>query len=188
MTSIEPTVADSVGPAAVLEHTLNVVFHLTYHTLVHAKAGSKAKPKEKKETKTKELSHMFSPTAENYIAFLTSILAKHGDEKYKLTEKRRYAIKVLCPPAHTYVDYMFIIHLTTQLSRKADALDIDKFAEFQNLCKTICFVKPAKLTVYADMAEIEKALQQRTSKNASDDEEEEEEEDRFHGLTSQWQG
>jgi hypothetical protein len=68
------------------------------------------------------------------------------------------------------------------LNRKCDALNIDNFAEFRDLCKTIFSGKPTKITVYADMADIEKSLRQRTTQNGSDNEEEEEE-DRFHGLS-----
>jgi hypothetical protein len=146
MASLELNTTLSSAPAApvaaLVKHMAVVVSYLIYHTLIHTKTSSKAKPKEKKEMKMKELSHTFLPISENYITFLTAILAKHGDEKYKLTEKRRYGVKILCPLACT----------------KADAIDIDNFTEFQYLCKTICNGKPNKLTIYADMADIEKSL------------------------------
>jgi hypothetical protein len=90
-------------PVITPKHTTTVTSHITYYTVVPPKAGSKAKPKDKKETKTKELTYTFSPTIQSYIGFLKAILAKHGEDKYNITEKRRYVFKVICPPAKAYV-------------------------------------------------------------------------------------
>lgn len=66
------------------------------------KTSTKAavKPKEKKDTKIKEFAHIFAPTSANYLDFLNTILKKHNEEKYAvLSEKKRFCIKVQCPPA-----------------------------------------------------------------------------------------
>jgi hypothetical protein len=47
--------------------------------------GAKGKVKESKAHKTKELVFIFS--ADNYIEFLQAVLAKHSQEKYKVTER-----------------------------------------------------------------------------------------------------
>jgi hypothetical protein len=75
------------------------------HTLLHycpqrnhaGGAKSKSKLKERKETKTKEFQYTFKNTKENYISFLTTILVKNGEEKYNVTEKMTYGIKVQLP-------------------------------------------------------------------------------------------
>jgi hypothetical protein len=84
------------------EHKAKITAHLLFHTVVPNKtiaggAKSKSKPKEKKDTKTKEFPHTFENTKENYISFLTTILVKHGEEKYNMTEKMTYGIKVQLP-------------------------------------------------------------------------------------------
>jgi hypothetical protein len=80
-------------------HKARVTAHLLHHIIVAGKTTahgpkSKSKPKEKKETKTKEFIHNFANTQENYIALLKTILLKHGEEKYNVTEKMTYGIKV----------------------------------------------------------------------------------------------
>lgn len=101
----------SPGPSESSEaetYTVIIASHVTHHIVIPPKAGSKGKPKDKKEVKTKELSHSFSPTLENYIAFLNALLAKHGEEKYNITEKKQYGLKVLCPPAKVFVLILLI--------------------------------------------------------------------------------
>jgi hypothetical protein len=85
------------------QHKVTIASQLTHHTVVPAKQGTKGKAKDKKEVKTKELSHTFSPTSENYLVLLKAVLAKHGEEKYNVTDKKRYIFKVLCPPAKAFV-------------------------------------------------------------------------------------
>jgi hypothetical protein len=58
---------------------------------------AKGKVKESKTQKTKELVFMFS--ANNYVEFLQAVLAKHSQEKYKVTERRPYTFKYLHPPS-----------------------------------------------------------------------------------------
>jgi hypothetical protein len=88
----------------------------TYHiTAAVASAGKKGKPKEKKETKTKEFMHKFHATLESYLSLLTSILSKHGQDKYKVSERRHFGIKILCSPSCAYVHHHKYLTLTTLL-------------------------------------------------------------------------
>lgn len=85
-----------------LQHSAKISAHVTHHSIVPglgAASGAKAKskPKEKKETKTKEFMHVFEATEANYLALLKTILAKHGEDKYNITEKMTYSIKVQLP-------------------------------------------------------------------------------------------
>jgi hypothetical protein len=90
-----------------LTHSAIVAVQLTHHVTIPAQ-GAKGKPKEKKEQKTKELKHLFTATPENYIAFLTAVLAKHGEEKYNVTAKKWFSFKALCPPCKAYISCCFL--------------------------------------------------------------------------------
>lgn len=95
--------APSPGPDSdTAQHSAKISAQVTHHTIVPAPAAalgakSKAKPKEKKETKTKEFLHIFEATEANYILLLKTLLAKHGESKYNITEKMTYSIKVQLP-------------------------------------------------------------------------------------------
>jgi hypothetical protein len=58
---------------------------------------AKGKVKESKTQKTKELIFMFS--ANNYVEFLQVVLAKHSQEKYKVTERQPYMFKYFHLPS-----------------------------------------------------------------------------------------
>jgi len=90
-------------PPVRIPPAVTVSVQLTYHSTLPPPPGSKAKAKDKKESKTKELTSTITPTLEGYTAFLNSILAKHGEEKYSVMERKHYPFKVLCPPAKSYV-------------------------------------------------------------------------------------
>lgn len=69
--------------------------------LVHVPVQGSAKKKgTRKETRTKEFSHRFSATKENYIQLLNTILEKHHiGNKFYATERRHYCCKIQVPPA-----------------------------------------------------------------------------------------
>ncbi|KAJ7085267.1 hypothetical protein C8R44DRAFT_651224 [Mycena epipterygia] len=96
-------------------------------------------PKDKKEVKTKEFSHRFEGSTDNYIALLKTILEKHGEEKYNITVKMLYSIKVQLPSV-----------------KKGEALDIETYEKYKALVVDIIQGLPQKLTIYADMADIQK--------------------------------
>ena len=83
-------------------HSVIVAAQFT-HRVTIPPPGGKGKPKEKKEQKTKELKHSFTATPDNYIDFMKAVLAKHGEEKYNITKKKRLSFKALCPPNKAYV-------------------------------------------------------------------------------------
>jgi hypothetical protein len=87
---------DAPQPATLPVLSVIVSAQLTHYTTVPGQ--SKKKPKQKKEVKTKELKHSFTATTENYIQFLQAILAKHSEEKYNVTSKKRFPFKAICPP------------------------------------------------------------------------------------------
>ena len=68
---------------------------------VSLKSGSKAAPKVTKESKTKEMT--FSINEDNYHDFMKACLSKHGEKRYKVTERSTFSFKYLCPPGSMYI-------------------------------------------------------------------------------------
>ena len=68
----------------------------------------KGKIKEKKTAKVKELD--FTLASDNYVDFLKTLLAKHLQDKYKVTERHPYSFKYLYPPSKGCV---FLVSITT---------------------------------------------------------------------------
>ncbi|KAJ7889319.1 hypothetical protein B0H14DRAFT_3711057 [Mycena olivaceomarginata] len=110
-------------------------------------AKSKTKPKTKKETQTKDFTYTFEASLSKYLDFLKLILENHGEERYNITVKMLYSMKV-------------------QLAgiKKTEALDADTLEEFKELVKDdIIAKKTLKLTIFVDMADIEKRWRKLTS-------------------------
>ncbi|KAJ7686295.1 hypothetical protein B0H17DRAFT_1204353 [Mycena rosella] len=140
------------------QHSSKVSAHVIHHSIVPASTTgtgvkSKNKPKEKKETKTKEFSHLFESSEANYVAVLKAILVKHGEDKYNITEKMTYSIKVQLPGV-----------------KKGDAVDIDCFDEYTDLAADILEGLPPKMTIFVDMADIQRRWSGRGFNRGSDDE------------------
>ncbi|KAJ7355887.1 hypothetical protein DFH08DRAFT_803820 [Mycena albidolilacea] len=141
-------------------HKAKVISTVTHYTLVPVPgasggAKSKTKPKTKKETKTKEFTYTFEASLSNYLDFLKLILEKHGEERYNITAKMLYSMKV-------------------QLAgiKKTEALDVDTLEEFNELVKDdIIAKKTLKLTVFVDMADIEKRWRKKKGANDGSDDE-----------------
>ena len=64
---------------------------------------AKNKIKETKVPKVKELD--FSVLREGYVDFLDTMLSKHAQERFKVTERRPYPFKYLYPPSKACVTY-----------------------------------------------------------------------------------
>ncbi|KAJ7152801.1 hypothetical protein C8R46DRAFT_1042435 [Mycena filopes] len=146
-------------PEPETEHKAKVTSHVVHHTIIPGKvtsvgAKSKAKPKEKKDTKTKEFSHTFEDSQDNYLALLKTILLKHGEEKYNITEKMTYGMKVQLPGV-----------------KKTDSVDIDTLTEYKELVNDILTQLPSKMTIYVDMADIQKRWSGRGSHGSDNDDE-----------------
>ena len=87
-------------------HELLVSPHMQYTVLKPKETakGKKAASTKKVENKNKEFTFVFDPSKENYVAFLSALLEKHGHIKYTpVTLPRRFSIKVLVPPKKAYV-------------------------------------------------------------------------------------
>jgi hypothetical protein len=139
---------------------VKITAHVLFHTIVPGKttangAKSKSKPKEKKDTKAKDFQHSFKGTLENYTTLLATILAKHGEEKYNVTEKMIFGIKVQLPSVKYNIEQC-TVYFSDQACRKGDAVDIDTFEEYKELVVDILESLPTKMNIYIDMADVEK--------------------------------
>ncbi|KAJ6569892.1 hypothetical protein B0H10DRAFT_2238147 [Mycena sp. CBHHK59/15] len=149
--------ASSPPEPETLQHSAKISAHVTHHSMVPGHttatgAKSKSKSKDKKETKTKEFLHIFESSEANYILLLKAILAKHGEDKYNITEKMTYSIKVHLPSV-----------------KKGDAVDIDSYDEYKDLVTDILENLPPKMTIL-DMADIQKRWSRHGFNRGSDDE------------------
>ncbi|KAJ6517589.1 hypothetical protein DFH09DRAFT_1429056, partial [Mycena vulgaris] len=100
--------------------------------------------KDKKDIKTKEFLYCFEASADNYLELLKTLLLRHGEEKYNISMKMVYSMKVQLPG-----------------TKKAEALDIDTCDEYKDLVSEhILDAKPSKLTIFVDMADIQKRWNQ----------------------------
>lgn len=70
---------------------------LTVYAAVKKTVKGKVTTKEEKSVKTKEL--LIAISDSNYVDFLQSVLAKHGQDQYKIMERKRYPIKYVPPKA-----------------------------------------------------------------------------------------
>ena len=113
-----------------------------------ASKGTKGKVKESKAQKTKELVFVFSPN--NYVEFLQAVLAKHAQEKYKVTERRPYPFKYLHPPSKAYVRLFFAWLLLTVCSA-SNAVDVDSAKDWLDMYRDIAVVLPKKIKILVDL-------------------------------------
>ncbi|GLB45367.1 hypothetical protein LshimejAT787_2200300 [Lyophyllum shimeji] len=135
--------------------SFKVTSQFTFTVAAPTKAGSKAKPKDKKDVKSKEFVHAFRATEDAYITLLNTILSKHGQDKLKATARKQFGIKVLCAPQRA----------------KGDAIDIDDFEEYKDLCKTVRTKKPSKITIFVNLADVRKMLKKSSAESDGSDDE-----------------
>ncbi|KAJ7832471.1 hypothetical protein B0H14DRAFT_2592049 [Mycena olivaceomarginata] len=132
-------------------HKAKVISTVTHYTLVpgglrRCQEQNKAE-KRRKKPKPKILHTLSKPLSASTLDFLKLILENHGEERYNITVKMLYSMKV-------------------QLAgiKKTEALDADTLEEFKELVKDdIIAKKTLKLTIFVDMADIEKRWRKLTS-------------------------
>ena len=129
-------------------------------TVYVSKKNKSKTVKEEKSTKTKEL--VFRIDENNYIDFLQSILKKHGQGHFKVSEKKHFPFKFVPPKAKrsvcyfppTFADFNLV---TTYFSQCVnDAIDVDNKADYAEMVKKIHARNPGTTKIYVDMKHIEK--------------------------------
>ena len=119
-------------------------------TIYSSQKDSKGKVKESKSQKMKELVFIFLDN--NYVEFLQMLLAKHLQDKYKVTERQPYTFKYLHPPSKAYVKiYLFILIITHSISSASNAVDVDLVKDWKDMCEDIAVAKPKKIKVLIDL-------------------------------------
>ena len=119
-------------------------------TVYSSQKDPKGKVKESKSQKTKEL--VFRFLDDKYIEFLQMLLAKHSQDKYKVTEKRPYTFKYLYPPSKVcMIFYLFISVITHSICSASNAVDVDSVKGWKDMCEDIAVVKPKKIKVLIDL-------------------------------------
>jgi hypothetical protein len=109
--------------------------------------GFKGQSKRVKISKTKELVFTFSDN--NYVEFLQMLLAKHSQDKYKVTTRRPYTFKYLHPPSKVCMKIYLVI--THSICSASNAVDVDLVKDWKDMYEDIAVVKPKKIKVLIDL-------------------------------------
>ncbi|KAH0826292.1 hypothetical protein J3R83DRAFT_5769, partial [Lanmaoa asiatica] len=124
-----------------------------------SKRKSKTSVKEEKSTKTKELA--FPIDESNYVNFLQSILEKHGQGHFKVSQKKSFPFKFVPPKAKT--------------QRASDAIDVDNEADYKEMVNKIHAACPGATKIFVNMKHIEKlpsvddSIDENTSESSDND-------------------
>jgi hypothetical protein len=113
------------------------------------KKDGKGKPKETKSTKTKELDFTF--TKENRIEFLRTILGKHSQDKYRITQRKAFAFKYLYPPSKACVTIISKSVLADIRNRTANAVDVDTNNDWTDMYSDITKASAKKVKILVDI-------------------------------------
>ncbi|KAJ6595492.1 hypothetical protein DFH09DRAFT_1072470 [Mycena vulgaris] len=92
------------------------------------------------------------------------ILLKHGEDKYNITKKMTYGIKVQLPGVN-----------------KMNSLDIENLSEYQDLVTSIIEGLPNKMNIYIDMTDIQKRRSGRGSQGSGNEDGDGEEAGLYNG-------
>ncbi|KAI6011735.1 hypothetical protein EDC04DRAFT_2905321 [Pisolithus marmoratus] len=113
---------------------------MVYSSLKSKMKGKTSVLKEVKSIKTKELS--FPLKVDNYLDFLQGVLDKHGQDHYKISERKQYLFKYVPPK--------------TKGQRVSDVMDIDNEADYQEMVGKVSSIHPSTTKIFVDMKQVEK--------------------------------
>ncbi|KAG9309093.1 hypothetical protein JVU11DRAFT_10976 [Chiua virens] len=132
------------SPTQDLEDEQAFSISLTVYLKVKKVLWGKSTSKEEKSVKTKELSFAIKPSNAGCVNFLMSMLQKHGQDDYMVTEKKHY------PFQYTL--------LKVKGQQAAGAIDVDNLAEYQEMVMKIVDLesKPSTVKIFVDMRHIQK--------------------------------
>ncbi|KIK13183.1 hypothetical protein PISMIDRAFT_119385 [Pisolithus microcarpus 441] len=141
------------SPSPELEKQFSFAVALTVYSNLKKKTKGKASAaKEVKSVKTKEL--LFPLRDNNYLGFLQSLLEKHGQDQYIVSDRRRYPFKFVPPKAKG--------------QRATDAMDVDNEADYQEMVGKIHGANPSITKIFIDMKHVEKLPSNESSNEASE--------------------
>ncbi|KIK14137.1 hypothetical protein PISMIDRAFT_117552 [Pisolithus microcarpus 441] len=141
------------SPSPELEKQFSFAVALTVYSNLKKKMKGKASAsKEVKSVKTKEL--LFPLRDSNYLGFLQSLLEKHGQDQYVVSDRRWYPFKFVPPKAKGQ-------HVT-------DAMDVDNEADYQEMVGKIHGTNPSVTKIFIDMKHVEKLPSNESSNEVSE--------------------
>ncbi|KAI6016777.1 hypothetical protein PISMIDRAFT_18143 [Pisolithus microcarpus 441] len=141
------------SPSPELEKQFSFAVALTVYSNLKKKTKGKASAaKEVKSVKTKEL--LFPLRDNNYLGFLQSLLEKHGQDQYIVSDRRWYPFKFVPPKAKGQC--------------ATDAMDVDNKADYQEMVGKIHGANPSVTKIFIDMKHIEKLPSNESSNEASE--------------------
>ncbi|KAI6045834.1 hypothetical protein EDC04DRAFT_2598430 [Pisolithus marmoratus] len=111
-----------------------------YSSLKLKMKGKTSVLKEVKSVKTKELS--FPLKVNNYLDFLQGVLDKHGQDHYKILERKRYLFKYVPPKIKGQC--------------VSDVMDVDNEADYQEMVGKVSSIHPSTTKIFVDMKQVEK--------------------------------
>ncbi|KAF5358628.1 hypothetical protein D9758_007742 [Tetrapyrgos nigripes] len=125
---------------SITELNQKVTITLTVYKLTSSTASKKKK--ESKETKTKEIEHLFKESKDAYFSLMSAILKKFGRDKgFNVSENSAFKMKFHIPP-----------------DPKAKSVDVEDFDEYSDTVKKILETPPSKgITIYVDEKDIKSA-------------------------------
>ncbi|KAI6019254.1 hypothetical protein BKA83DRAFT_4127200 [Pisolithus microcarpus] len=142
------------SPSPELEKQFSFAVALTAYSNLKKKTKGKASAaKEVKSVKTKEL--LFPLRDNNYLGFLQSLLEKHGQDQYIVSDQRWYPFKFVPPKAKGS-------------QRATDAMDVDNEADYQEMVGKIHGANPSVTKIFIDMKHVEKLPSNESSNKASE--------------------
>ncbi|KAI5980479.1 hypothetical protein EDC04DRAFT_2917958 [Pisolithus marmoratus] len=140
------------SPSPELEKQFSFAVTLTVYSNLKKKMKGKASAaKEVKSVKTKEL--LFPLRDSNYLRFLQSLLEKHRQDQYMVSDRRQYPFKFMPPKAKG--------------QHVSDAMDVDNKADYQDMVRKIHGANPSITKIFIDMKHIEKLPSNKSSNEVS---------------------
>ncbi|KAI6019129.1 hypothetical protein EDC04DRAFT_2901868 [Pisolithus marmoratus] len=141
------------SPSPELEKQFSFAVSLTVYSNLKKKTKGKASAaKEVKSVKTKEL--LFLLRDNNYLGFLQSLLEKHRQDQYMVSDRRWYPFKFMPPKAKG--------------QHVSDAMDVNNKADYQDMVRKIHGTNPSITKIFIDMKRVEKLPSNKSSNEASE--------------------
>ncbi|KAI6022829.1 hypothetical protein BKA83DRAFT_11121 [Pisolithus microcarpus] len=142
------------SPSPELEKQFSFAVALTVYSNLKKKTKGKASAsKEVKSVKTKEL--LFPLRDSNYLGFLQSLLEKHRQDQYVVSDRRwyEYPFKFMPPKAKGQC--------------VTNAMDVNNKANYQEMVRKIHGANPSITKIFIDMKHVEKLPSNESSNEAS---------------------
>ncbi|KAI6037475.1 hypothetical protein EDC04DRAFT_2897425 [Pisolithus marmoratus] len=142
------------SPPPESETLCSVTVTLTVYSNLKKKTqkGKVSTAKEVKSMKMKEL--LFPLRDDNYLSFLQSLLKKHGQDQFKVSERKCYPFKFMLPKVKSQCI--------------GDMMDVDNEVNYQEMVRKILSINPSVTKIFINMKHVEKLPSDESSNKASE--------------------